>query len=251
MDREKKDLIIFGVNPVREKLKEAPREVLEVIVARGQQRSALRFIGEEARREGLPVRYLDRAALDFLAEGGKHQGVVAKVMPYAYRPFADLLQELRVGSGPDWILVLDGVTDPRNFGGLLRTAEGVGIRRVVIPRDRSVGVTPTVIKASSGAAHYLQISQVTNLRRALASFKELGYWVIGLDSGGKDSIYGRVYPERVVVVLGAEGAGIRPLIRQECDFLVSIPMRGKVSSLNVAVAGGVFLYELLRQRGGF
>lgn len=247
MDRVKESLIIFGVNPVLEKLKGSPREIVEIVLTKGQQRPVLRFIEREARAQGLPVRQLETAALDRLAQGGKHQGVVAKVAPYAYQPFADLLQELPFPSGPDWILVLDGVTDPRNFGALLRTAECVGMRYVVIPQDRSVGVTPTVVKTSAGAAHYLKISRVTNLRRALLALKERGYWVVGLDAAAKESVYGRAYPERLALVLGAEGTGVRPLIRQECDFLVSIPMKGKIVSLNVAVAGGIFLYELIRQ----
>ena len=248
MDRVKEALIIFGVNPVLEKLKGSPQEIVEVVLTKGQQRPVLRFIEREARGHGLPVRQLETAALDRLAEGGKHQGVVAKVAPHAYQLFADLLEELPSASGPDQILVLDGVTDPRNFGALLRTAECVGMRHVVIPQDRCVGVTPTVVKTSAGAVHYLKISRVTNLRRALLALKERGYWVIGLDAVAKESVYGRAYPERLVVVLGAEGTGVRPLIRQECDFLVSIPMKGKIVSLNVAVAGGIFLYELIRQR---
>ena len=251
MDKEKKPLIIFGVNSVMEKLKGSPREIFEVILAKGQQRHALRFIDGEARRQALPVRYLDAGELDRLAQGVKHQGVVAKVASYSYLLFADLLQEISSASGSDWILVLDEVTDPRNLVALLRTAEGVGIRHVVIPKDRSVGVTSTVVKASAGAVYHLKIYRVTNFRRALLALKERGYWVIGLEVGAKGSVYGRLYPERLAVVLGAEGTGIRPLIRLECDFLVSIPMKGKIASLNVAVSGGVFLYELLRQRGGF
>lgn len=249
MDREKKPFFLFGINPVLEKLRGSPQEVLEVMIVAGHKRDALRSIVEEAKRRGLPVRYLDSEALDLLSDGQKHQGAVAKVDSYSYGLFAELLQDLSSSPGHDWILLLDGLTDPRNFGALLRSAEGAGIRRVVIPKDRSVGVTPTVVKTSAGAAHYLKISRVSNLRRAILALKEKGYWVIGLDAGAKESVYGRDYPEKLVVVLGAEGAGIRPLIRQECDFLVSIPMRGKVASLNVAVAGAIFFYELLRQRG--
>ncbi|MGH7828604.1 MAG: 23S rRNA (guanosine(2251)-2'-O)-methyltransferase RlmB [Candidatus Binatia bacterium] len=249
MDRDKKESVIFGINPVREKLKESPGEILEVIVARGKQRPLLRLIDAEARRQGLPLRYVDGAALNLLVAGAKHQGVAARVAPYVYQSFAGLLEQIPIRSGPDWILALDGITDPRNLGALLRTAECAGIRHIVMPRDRSVGVTPTVVKASAGAVHYLTICQVTNLRRALTALKELGYWVIGLDAGAKESVYGRTYPERLVIVLGAEGTGVRPLIRQECDFLVSIPMKGRIASLNVAVAGGIFLYELAREKG--
>ncbi|MFQ5903125.1 MAG: 23S rRNA (guanosine(2251)-2'-O)-methyltransferase RlmB [Candidatus Binatia bacterium] len=249
MDREKKPLFLFGINPVLEKLKGSPQEVFEVLILSGHKRAVLRSIDAEARRRGLPVRYLESEALGRLTDGRKHQGVVAKVGLYSYGLFAELLQNPSSSPGHDWILLLDRLTDPRNFGALLRTAEGAGIRHVVISKDRSVGVTPTVVKTSAGAVHYLKIYRVSNLRSAILALKEKGYWVVGLDAGAKEGLYGRVYPEKLVVVLGAEGTGIRPLIRQECDFLVSIPMRGRVTSLNVAVAGAIFLYELLRQRG--
>ncbi|MCH8056037.1 MAG: 23S rRNA (guanosine(2251)-2'-O)-methyltransferase RlmB [Deltaproteobacteria bacterium] len=249
MDGEKRAVFLLGINSVLEKFRASPQEVFEVLIARGRQRAALHLIDKEARRQGLPVCYLESEALDRLVDGRKHQGVVAKVDSYSYGLFANLLQDLPSLPRHDWILVLDGLTDPHNFGALLRSAEGVGIRHVIIPKDRSVGVTPTVVKSSAGAVYYLKICRVSNLRRALLTLKEKGYWVIGLDAEAKEGVYGRVYPEKLVVVLGAEGAGIRPLIRRECDFLASIPMRGKIASLNVSVAGGIFLYELLRQKG--
>lgn len=249
MDSEKSSLILFGINPVLEKLRASPEEVFEILIVGGRQRSALRSIEEEARRRGLPVRYVESSVLDRLAHNGNHQGVVARVDLYSYRSVDDLLEQVSSLSECDWILLLDGVTDPRNFGALLRSAEAVGVRHAVIPKDRSVGVTPTVVKTSAGAVHYLKIYRVSNLRRAILALKEKGYWVIGLDAGAKEVIYERTYPEKLVIVLGAEGTGMRPLIRRECDFLVSIPMRGKIGSLNVAVAGGIFLYELLRQKG--
>lgn len=249
MDGEKKPLFLFGINPVLEKFRASPQEVFEVMIVSGHQRTALRSIDKEARRRGLPVRYLEAKELDRLVDRQRHQGVVAKVVSWSYRGLAELLRDLPSSPGYDWILLLDGLTDPRNFGALLRSAEAVGVRRVVIPKDRSVGVTPTVVKTSAGAVHHLQLYQVSNLRRAILTLKEKGYWVIGLDVEAKEGVYQRVYPGKLVVVLGAEGGGIRPLIRQECDFLISIPMRGRIASLNVAVAGGILLYELLRQRG--
>jgi 23S rRNA (guanosine2251-2'-O)-methyltransferase len=166
---------------------------------------------------------------------------------FFYLSFDELRKAISASSELVWILILDGLTDPRNFGALLRTAESVGIRHVLIPKDRSVAVTPTVVKASAGAAHYLNIYRTTNLRRAIAQLKELGFWIVGLDGKAPEAIYDRAYPKRLGIVLGSEGGGIRPLILRECDYLVSIPMEGKIASLNVAVAGAVFLYELLRQ----
>ena len=127
------------------------------------------------------------------------------------------------------------------------TAEAVGVSHIVIPKDRSVDVTPVVVKASAGAAHHLKIAKVTNLRRAIAGLKDYGYWTVGLDGQSRESIYDKIYPDRLAIVLGSEGKGVRPVILRECDFVVSIPMLGKVTSLNVAVAGAVFLFEVLRQ----
>jgi 23S rRNA (guanosine2251-2'-O)-methyltransferase len=239
---------VFGVNPVTEKLRASPDEVMEVLLLEGHLRSGLRAIEFEARRLGVRVTYAHHQELSRLAASDKHQGVIAKVAPYQYVQFSDWFQNDTPPSAADEILVLDGLTDPHNFGALLRTAEAVGIRRVIIPRDRSVDVTPTVVKASAGAVHHLQICRIANLRRAMTLLKNNGYWLVGLDHRASEQIYDRVYPEKLGIVLGSEGKGIRPLIWRECDYRVSIPMLGKISSLNVAVAGAVFLYEILRQK---
>jgi 23S rRNA (guanosine2251-2'-O)-methyltransferase len=158
-----------------------------------------------------------------------------------------MLQRISASTNSERILILDGLTDPRNFGALLRTAEAAGVRHVLIPKDRSVEVNPIVVKASAGAAHHVSIAKVTNLRRAISILKENGYWIAGLDAESQESIYDREYPPRLAIVLGSEGKGVRPVNSRECDFLVSIPMRGKVASLNVAVAGAIFFYEIIRQ----
>lgn len=238
---------IFGVNPVLEKLKASPEGVLEIMMFPGRSRAVLRLIEEEAKARGLSVRYLESQQLDRIAGGSKHQGVIAKVDSYSYAVF-ESLRTSAPAAGHDWILCLDGLNDPRNFGALLRCAEGVGIRHVIIPKDRSVEVTPTVIKASAGAAHYLKIYRVTNVRRAILSLKEKGYWAVGLDAKAQDNLYERAYPEKLLIVLGSEARGIRRLVLQECDFLVRIPMRGKIASLNVTVAGSILFYELLRRK---
>ncbi len=239
---------VFGVNPVVELLRASPDQVEEIVLAEGSLRSTLQSIEAEARRLGMKVTYANPKILNRLAGNDKHQGVVAKVAPYAYPPLSDLFLAEASTDSADWILILDGLTDPRNFGALLRTAEAVGIRRVLVPKDRSVEVTPTVAKVSAGAVHHLKIYRATNLRRVMTTLKEHGYWLVGLDDHAPEQIYDRVYQDKLGIVLGSEGRGIRPLIWRECDYRVSIPMLGKVSSLNVAVAGGVFLYEILRQK---
>jgi 23S rRNA (guanosine2251-2'-O)-methyltransferase len=239
--------IIFGVNPVLQKLNASSKDVQEILISQDSDRSALRNISREAARLGVRLVNVDRKLLDGLVGGQRHQGVVARIEAFRYLAFAELLERIAPPSIAERILILDGLTDPRNFGALLRTAEAAGVRHVVIPKDRSVEVTPLVVKASVGAIHHLDISKVTNLRRAIADLKKNGYWVVGLAAGSAESIYGRSYPARLVIVLGSEGTGIRPINLRECDFLVSIPMLGQVPSLNVSVAAAVFLYELFRQ----
>ncbi len=245
---EQENQVIFGIHPILEKLKASPADVTEIIIAEGPSRSTARSVDAAARQVGVRVNYAPFAVLDRLAMGQRHQGVVAKIAGFSYLQTSQLFQSVSSSSPPEQILILDGLTDPRNFGALLRTAEAVGIQHVVIPTDRSVGVTPIVVKASAGAVHYLKIYKTTNLRRAMKILKDHGFWLAGLHLHATDGVYDRVLPEKLGIVLGSEGAGIRPLIRRECDFLVSIPMAGKISSLNVAVAGAVFLYEIFRQK---
>ena len=240
--------IVFGINPVQEKLRASTKDVLEILLAEGGDRAALRLIEREAVRHGLRVSRVTVHLLDRLAAGQRHQGVIAKIAGFQYVSLDELLQRISTGLSSEWILILDGVTDPRNFGALLRTAEAVGIRHVVIPKHRSVDVSPLVVKAASGATFHLDIVKVTNMRTALAELKKRGYWIAGLDAKAAKTIYENKYPERLAILLGSEGKGIRQINLRECDFVVSIPMLGKIASLNVAVAGAVFLYEILRQR---
>lgn len=238
---------VFGINSVREKLRASTKDVLEILVADSTDRAALRKIREDAERFGLRVTRVQSRTLDHLVGGQRHQGIIARLKAYQYLEFAELIQRVSDSALANRILILDGLTDPRNFGALLRTAEAVGVQYVVIPKDRSVEVMPIVTKASAGATHHLNISKVTNLRRAIAELKEHGFWIVALDGESKESIYDRIFPDRLAIVLGSEGKGVRPVNSRECDFLVSIPMMGKIASLNVSVAGAVFLYELVRQ----
>jgi 23S rRNA (guanosine2251-2'-O)-methyltransferase len=240
--------IIFGINPVQEKLRVAPKDVLEILFAEASDRAALRAIEREAVRHRLPISRVSVHLLDRLASGQRHQGVIAKIEGFDYLPLDKFLERISTSASAECILILDGVTDPRNFGALLRTAEAVGIEYVIIPKHRSVEVNPVVVKASSGATFYLNVVKATNMRATLSELKKRGYWIVGLDATATQTIYENSYPERLAVVLGSEGKGIRQINLRECDFVVSIPMLGKVASLNVAVAGAIFLYEVLRQR---
>jgi 23S rRNA (guanosine2251-2'-O)-methyltransferase len=150
--------------------------------------------------------------------------------------------------GHSLVLVLDSIEDPQNLGSLIRTAESCGVQGVLIPKDRAVGLTPTVVKASAGAVAHIPIVRVTNLAQAIDDLKKQGFWVVGTDAHGGKSLYEMKFDMNVALVIGSEGKGIRPLLLKKCDFTVSIPMRGKIASLNTAIAGAVILYEILRQR---
>jgi 23S rRNA (guanosine2251-2'-O)-methyltransferase len=239
---------LFGINPIHEMFIAAPKSVREIIVSDNANHGRLQALVVEARRLGLPVSFRSARELDRLAQGERHQGVVAAVDAYAYPGFEKLLQRIADAEIAEWILILDGIVDPRNFGALLRTAEAAGVRHIVIPKDRSVEVTPLVVKASAGATHHLNIYKVTNLRRIMQELKQAGYWTVGLVVGAKECLYDRVYPEKLAIVLGSEATGVRPINLRECDFLVSIPMLGNVASLNVGVAGAICLYEMVRQQ---
>ncbi len=239
---------LFGINTIHEMFIAAPKSVREIIVSDNANHGRLQALVVEARRLGLPVSFRAARELDRLAQGERHQGVVAAVDAYAYPGFEKLLQRIADAEIAEWILILDGIVDPRNFGALLRTAEAAGVRHIVIPKDRSVEVTPLVVKASAGATHHLNIYKVTNLRRTMQELKQAGYWTVGLVVGAKECLYDRVYPEKLAIVLGSEATGVRPINLRECDFLVSIPMLGNVASLNVGVAGAICLYEMVRQQ---
>ncbi len=241
------DDLLIGINPIIEKLKTSPEEISLILLARGNLRPILKLIQSDAQRLKITINYLEAKELDHLAQGGSHQGVLARVRAYPYASSSQLDEIIASELSPDRILILDGITDPRNFGAILRTAEAVGVRHIIIPKDRSVGITPVVYKASAGAISHLRVYRVTNLRRAISSLKAKGFWIVGLDADAKQDYASQQYPKKLGIVLGSEGRGIRPLISNECDYLVRIPMKGKISSLNVSVAGAVLLYEVLRQ----
>jgi 23S rRNA (guanosine2251-2'-O)-methyltransferase len=238
---EEGSMWIFGVNPVLEHLRADPRRVRRVLVAREAGRTAARVLSE-ADRSGVRTELAERRRLDRLF-GTDHQGVAAEVEGFCYTDW----ETLRART-PACLLVADQVTDPRNLGALIRTAEAAGVGGVVVPRDRSAGVTAVVVKAAAGASAFLPVARVTNLARALRQLKESGYWIVGLDVAGDRSVFDFGFPERSAIVVGGEGRGLRPLTRASCDFLLRIPQEGRVGSLNVAVAAGVACFEWLRQR---
>ena len=215
-------------------------------MARERSDIKLQRIIDGCRSAGIPVRFEPRAALDRLARTGSHQGVVASVTAKAYADLDDLLAQRRGKFA--FIVVLDGVEDPHNLGAIIRTADSAGADGIVIPERRAAGVTSTVAKIAAGAAEHLPIARVTNISRTVEELKAKSIWTIGLDERGSQSYDALDYNMDCALVLGAEGHGLHDLVRRKCDFLVSIPMQGGVPSLNVSVAAGVVMYEILRQR---
>ena len=234
-----KQEIVYGTRPVVETLRSKRREAREVVDATKDEE-----IAKLAAARGIRVRRAPKNEVEKLAPGAVHQGVVARVGPYPYSGLEELL------AAPDpLVLVLDGVTDPRNLGAVLRVADGAGASGVVIPKDRAVGVTPAAVKASAGASEHVPVARETNLRRTLEKMKEAGVWVYAAEGGAAPAYTDLDLSGSVAFVLGSEGRGLRRLVREGCDGAVSVPMLGAVSSLNVSVAAAVLLFEARRQRG--
>ncbi len=238
--------LIYGINSVAEALKARGRAFEYVSVAKERHDLRLQRVIEECRRIGLPVRFVSRAELDRMAGHVAHQGVVAVSSAKQYSDLEDVIAGKR--GAYSLVLVLDGVEDPHNLGAIIRTADAAGVDGLVIPERRAAGVTGTVTKVSAGATAHLPIAKVTNIARTLEELKSKDFWIVGLDERAAQTYESLDYNMNCALVLGAEGKGLHDLVRKRCDFLVSIPMLGKVPSLNVSVAAGVVLYEIVRQR---
>jgi 23S rRNA (guanosine2251-2'-O)-methyltransferase len=239
--------VVYGAHPVREAIRSG--RVQALFVAEGDAGPAAKELWELARTANLQPIPRPRLILDALAQHGVHQGAVAIVGEYPYAQLDEIVQRARKHGQPALVLVLDSVQDPQNLGALVRTAHVVGAHGVLIPKDRAVGVTPAVVKASAGATEHVKIATVVNVARALAELKEHELWIAGAVAGGGAKAPWEVdFTVPIALVLGAEGKGIRPLVQRGCDLLVEIPMAGQVASLNVGAAGAMLLYEIVRQR---
>jgi 23S rRNA (guanosine2251-2'-O)-methyltransferase len=236
---------IYGVSPVLEALRSGTRQIERVVIADGARHERLRELIETAKRAGVPVRREPRAALDRLTNNANHQGVIAIGAAAGYMDEAEALDQIT----PETILVLlDGVEDPHNLGAIIRTAECAGASAVIIPQRRAAHITEVVAKTSAGATEYLPIARVTNLASFIEQLKKRNVWVVGLEQSGEMSYTEYDYRGAVALVFGGEGHGLRRLVREHCDTVVSIPMLGRITSLNVSVAVGVVLFEAVRQR---
>jgi len=245
------DNILFGRNTVIEALKSG-REIEKLLILKSSEGSVKKIEGI-ARERRIPIQYVDKATLDRITAGpggtGSHQGVAASTSPYSYCEVEDLLSAAADRGEPPFIIILDGIEDPHNLGAVMRTADGAGAHGIIIPKRRAVGLTETVAKVSAGAIEYIPVARVSNLAQAIDRLKESGLWIAGCDMDG-DDYDSTDLTGPLAIVIGNEGQGISRLVREKCDFIVSIPMEGKIASLNASNAAAVLMYEIHRQRKG-
>ena len=240
------DEIIYGVNPVMEALR-GSRRAFELFLAVGTDRRLDKLV-QQAGEKGVPVRRRDRFSLTRLAGSEHHQGAVLRVEPYPYAELSNILDRWKERGEQGLIMVLDGIQDPHNLGALIRSAACAGADGVIIPKDRAVGVTAIVEKVSAGGVETVPVARVANIAQTLESLKKQGFWIFGAAGEADGNHYSQDFRGHTVLVIGGEGEGLRPLVRKQCDVLVSIPVRGAITSLNASVAGGIMLFEVVRQR---
>jgi 23S rRNA (guanosine2251-2'-O)-methyltransferase len=241
---------LHGIHPVLEALRARPGEVERVYVLEGSMppRAAAEILSR-ARDAQVRVERVPRERLQALVEGGVHQGVAARLREFAYATVEEVLARGTASGRPPLVVVLDGLQDPHNLGAVIRSADALGAHGVVLPKDRSVGVTPAVARASAGAVEHVPVARVTNLSRTLEELKASGLWAAAADPAGDQVLWGARLDGPLAVVIGGEGAGVRPGVLKHCDLRLRIPMEGRVASLNASVSAALVLYEVARQRG--
>lgn len=243
--------IIYGINPVNEALKASAKDIELILVSDERLDKQVMEITKDAQRAGVRVEGRPLRKLDDVADTTGHQGVVACMKaPFRYRGLDEIIHRWKKSGETALILMLDSIQDPQNLGALIRCAVAAGAHGIIIPKDRACDVTPAVVKASAGATEHAWICREVNLVRAIGELKEAGLWIAGLAADGKDVIYDADFKRDITLVIGAEGAGLRRLVRETCDYCVNIPMAGKFDSLNASVAGAIALFEVRRQRRG-
>ena len=240
--------ILYGFHPVYEALRVGRRTFHEIYISNQVHAKRIRQITSTAALRHLPIKEVDPARLQSIAGAVSHQGVAAKVSAYPFVDVADLQQAAKSGGHPVLLLLLDHIVDPHNLGAVIRTAVCAGVDGVIIPKDRSAHPSPAVSKVSSGALEHMRVAQVNNIVRVVKALKEDDLRIVGLDQNAKQSVYNVDLTGAIGLVIGGEEKGIRSLVKQNCDFLISIPQTGGVGSLNASVAGAVVMYESYRQR---
>lgn len=240
--------VIEGRNAVIEAFR-AGKCIDKIFILDGCQDGPILTIKREAKKAGSLVKFVDKVRLDQMSETGKHQGVIAYSAAYDYAEVSDILQAARDKNEDPFIVLLDNIEDPHNLGAIIRTAHQAGAHGIIIPKNRAVGLTATVARTSAGALNYIPVAKVTNLNKAIEDLKKEGLWFVCADMDG-EVMYDLNLKGAIGVVIGSEGDGISRLVRENCDFVASIPMKGQIDSLNASVAAGILCYEIVRQRMG-
>lgn len=240
---------LYGIHAVQSLLERAPERIIDVFALKGREDKRLQPLLNALQRLGIQVQFVNRQTLDNKAQGEVHQGIIARVTAAKELNESDLDQILAQKTAP-LLLILDGVTDPHNLGACLRTADAAGVDAVIVPKDKSAQLTATARKVACGAAEVVPLIRVTNLARTMRELQERNIWIVGTAGEATSDLYQADLKGAIALVMGAEGEGMRRLTREHCDQLVSIPMAGSVSSLNVSVATGVCLFEIVRQQQG-
>ncbi|NLT94176.1 MAG: 23S rRNA (guanosine(2251)-2'-O)-methyltransferase RlmB [Clostridia bacterium] len=239
---------IFGRNPVLELLK-GEKSINKILIAAGAEKGSMLEIVKLAKKKRIPIQQVERSHLDKMFPGQKHQGVAALASPVEYVDWQDILTRAREKNEDPLVIILDEIEDPHNLGAILRTADAAGAHGVIIPKRRAVPLTEGVAKASAGAIEYVPVARVANIVQVMEQLKKEGCWIVGTSLNGK-LLYEQDLKGPLAIVIGSEGEGLAKLTEEKCDFLVKIPMLGKINSLNASVAAGVVLYEAVRQRIG-
>lgn len=238
--------MVAGRNAVMEALK-GSRSVNKLMIANGSTEGSIKEIIAVAKDKGVNIQYWDRSKLDSIVRGIRHQGVLAQVAPVQYAELEDILQVAKDRNEPPFIVLLDELEDPHNLGAILRTADAAGVHGVLIPKHRSCPLSATVAKTSAGAVEHVPVARVGNLVQTIKKLKQEGLWVAAADMDGKD-YYDTDLTGPLLLIIGSEGQGVGRLVKEQCDFVVRIPMVGKINSLNASVAGSILMYEAMKQR---
>jgi len=238
---------IEGKNPVLEAL-HSDRIIDKIYITAGNKDSVIKSIISLAKEKGIIIQEVSKEKLDKMAKTQNHQGVIALSPPYRYYELEEVMELIREKKEKPLFLILDEINDPVNLGSLMRTADASGVHAIIIPKRRSVGLTPAVARVSMGAIEYVPVIRVNNIARTIEELKDKGIWIFGADAAAESLYYQADFNTPMALVLGSEGKGLRPVVKEKCDFLIKIPMLGRISSLNVGVAGAVILFEVLRQR---
>lgn len=245
--RELPDDVLVGRNAMTEALKSG-RGINKLWIASGDREGSVAEIAALAKERGIVVQYVERAKIEALAGGHRHQGVLAYVAPVPYAELEDILKAAEAKGEAPFLVLLDELEDPHNLGALLRTADATGVHGILIPKRRSVSLNATVAKTSAGAVEYVPVARIGNIAQTLKKLKEKGFWVAGADMDGEKAYYEADLTGPLVLVVGSEGKGMSRLTKEACDFIVRMPMVGRINSLNASVAGSILMYESMRQR---